>query len=460
MQIDPGRIAHWKTIVAANPELLRSTLPRLNRYIPHLPTPKQAAFLVPSMKEGFFGGAARGGKTDALLMGALQYVDYPQYSALILRRTFGMLNLPDSILERAHRWLRGTDARWEAMHNRFVFPSGAKLQFGYLQHFKDVYQYDSASFHCIIFDELTQFLESQYRFLFGRLSKGPNDPIPLRMLSASNPGGIGHMWVKDRFIRNLMASRERYFIPARLEDNPHIDQASYRRMLAELDPITRKQREEGDWDVQHEGTMFKREWFREFVDSAPKNGVRVRFWDMAASDPGAGKDPDWTVGTLMNRDQGRFYVEDVSRLRATSAKVEERVINTAKADGRSVKIRMEQEPGASGKSMIAFYARLLAGYDFKGITASGPKVSRWMPMASQAEKGNVIIVNGPWNHEWFEEMCSVPDADHDDQADSAAGAFNTHTLEPPVFFGVSRLMDPKDREAQKKEEEKKQGGVQ
>jgi hypothetical protein len=85
---------------------------RRNKYIPHFPTEKQLAFLALDCKEAMYGGAGGGGKSDALLMGALMYVDVPGYAALILRKTYKDLSLPDAIMSRADMWLRGTDAHW------------------------------------------------------------------------------------------------------------------------------------------------------------------------------------------------------------------------------------------------------------------------------------------------------------------------------------------------------------
>jgi predicted phage terminase large subunit-like protein len=114
-------------------------------------------------------------------------------------------------------------------------------------------------------------------------------------------------------------------------------------------------------------------------------------------------------------------------------------MKTARLDGKKVRIRIEQEPGASGKSLIDYYVRLLAPYECKGISSGTSKLARWSPLASQAEHGNIILCNGPWNHEWIEEICAVPDANHDDQADSAAGAFHALVAEPPPVFGVSSI---------------------
>src|ERR1700688_1700143 len=99
--------------------------PRSNGYIPHLPTARQAAFLFLDCLEAFYGGAGGGGKSDALLMAALQYVDVPGYSALIIRRSMPDLAMPNALLDRSRRWLGGrNDAHWDETKKRWTFASG------------------------------------------------------------------------------------------------------------------------------------------------------------------------------------------------------------------------------------------------------------------------------------------------------------------------------------------------
>lgn len=244
-------------------------------YTPHNPTPPQHAFLLLDeleVLEAFYGGAAGGGKSDALLMAALRYADVPGYAALILRKTFADLALPGAIMHRSKEWLAGTDASWLERDFRWTFPSGASLSFGYLQHRDDRLRYASAEFQYIGFDELTTFPADDYRFLFTRLrrpSTGPLSRVPLRMRAASNPGNRGHEWVKRRLVQRLPAERRddeppdpydtperaarRAFIPARLQDNPHVDQAAYIESLANVDPFLRDQMLAGDWDAREPG---------------------------------------------------------------------------------------------------------------------------------------------------------------------------------------------------------------
>lgn len=399
-----------------------------SQYIPIEPTAKQLAFLLLPHLECLFGGAGGGGKSIALLAASLQYADVPGYSALIIRRTFADLSLPGALMDVAAQWLAGTSAKWSELEKTWHFiPSDATLTFGYLDNAKDKYRYQSAAFQFIGFDELTQFNEIDYTYMFSRLRKSVTSNIPLRIRSASNPGNIGHDWVKHRFMSG--SNKRRIFLPARLSDNPHIDAETYRSSLAELDPMTRKQIEEGDWDARTPGNKFKREWFQ-IVDVAPAQGPKIRFWDMAATEAKDGKDPDWTVGLLMSISSDKIiYICDIRRVRGTPATTEKLIKQMAEIDGRAVPIRMEQEPGSSGVKAIDDYKRrVLMGWDFKGVPSTGNKEVRANGLASQAESGNVKLVRGPWLIPFLDEVDLFPKGSHDDQVDAASGAFTELTL--------------------------------
>ena len=269
-------------------------------YIPHKPTSKQLAFLLLNNREALYGGAAGGGKSDALLMAALQYVNIPGYSALLLRRSYTDLALPGALMSRAREWLMPSSARWRDGMKTWVFPSNATITFGYLERPGDEYRYQSTEFQYIGFDELTQFSEIQYRYLFSRLRRTAEVDVPLRMRSASNPGGIGHEWVRERFIDAEGFEEGRIFIPAALPDNPYLDQEAYLESLNQLDPVTRQQLLNGDWSARQPGNLFKREWFP-IVDELPVIRNRsVRFWDVAATPLRANNDPDFTAGVRVD----------------------------------------------------------------------------------------------------------------------------------------------------------------
>lgn len=406
--------------------------PKKPVFCPETPSLTQKVFLRTNAIEALFGGAAGGGKSSALLMSALQFVDVPGYSAILFRRTYADLALPGAIMDRFQHWMAPyEEVRWNANNYTAIFPSGARISFGYLNNSQDYLRYKGAEFQFIGMDEVTEIRESDYRYLFSRLRRpasGPLAQVPLRMRTASNPAPN---WVRQRFIVEGKESG-RIFVPSMLTDNPGIDADSYRQALSALDPVERRRLEFGDWWTTALGTLFSREDFV-LIDPIEVPQVTtvaraVRFWDLAATEPSASNpDPDWTVGTLMLFDQGIAYILDVRRARVKGEKVEQLIAQTAYEDGPGVAVRMEQEPGSSGKALADQYARyVLPGYDFQAIRATGDKVTRARPFAAAVANGNVRIVRGSWLTDWLDEFSSFPEAcSHDDQVDSAVGAF-TH----------------------------------
>lgn len=172
-----------------------------------------------------------------------------------------------------------------------------------------------------------------------------------------------------------------------------------------------------------DGGMFKRRWF-EIVRAVPAGVTRVRKWDLAATVEQPGRDPDWTVGTLIARDGiGIYYVEDVIRFRGSPHEVEQTIRNTASLDGRDVKVLVPEDPGQAGKAQAATMIRMLAGFDVEAERETGSKEARATPFAAQCEAGNIKVVEAKWNEAWFAELEVFPFGGHDDQVDSAAGGF-------------------------------------
>lgn len=164
----------------------------------------------------------------------------------------------------------------------------------------------------------------------------------------------------------------------------------------------------------------------------------VRFWDLAATAKARDKrDPDSTSGTLMAEHTDIFYWLDTVNERLEPEQVEELILLTAKVDGRPVKQRMEQEPGASGKSLIARFLRLLKGFDFAGRPSGGDKPVKATPLAAQVNGGNVRMLAGPWNKRVLAQLAVFDKGSHDDDVDSGAGAFNTLTEQVEKFKDIS-----------------------
>ena len=382
----------------------------------------------------FYGGAAGGGKSVALLMAALQYVMLPGYAALLLRKSYTDLSLPGALMDSAKEWLAGTDAKWSDRDKTWTFPSGATLTFGYLETDMDKYRYQSTEFQFVGYDELTQFDEDQYLYLLSRMRRSGDNPVPLRMRSASNPGNIGHGWVKDRFIAPVEIDPERAYVPASLADNPYLSRDEYADNLRLLDAVTQAQLLNGDWDIQAGGNLLKPQWWR-ILDAWNRAGRSVRYWDLAAT-----KDGDWTAGARVAVHEGQYSVIDIQHIRATPLEVEHLVRQTAQLDGPSIPIWIEQEPGSSGVNTISHYQRnVLPGYAVYADRVTGSKVERAGPLSSAAQAGNVGLVKGAWTRAFIDEASLFPDGAHDDMVDAVSGALGKLAVSDSSRFSIGRV---------------------
>jgi predicted phage terminase large subunit-like protein len=394
-------------------------------FVPHQPTERQEyALRQLGTREILYGGAAGGGKSDWLLMEALRFCNIPNYSALILRRTFPELHQAGGLIPRSHEWLAPSAADFNTQRTEWIFPSGATLKFGHMQREHDKFQYQGGEYQYVGFDELTHFNESQYLYMFSRLRRLEDSQVPLRFRAASNPGGVGHDWVKQRWM--VENESDRLFIPAKIADNPYLDAESYILGLMELSPYERAQLLEGNWDARPPGALFQRSWFAVVEHPPLKTTKRVRAWDLAATAAKPGADPDYSVGTLISSTQDKqCTVEDVVRARCSPGELDRLILAAAQRDGVSTEIWIEQEPGASGKIASEHFRKLLAGYTVRFERPTGPKQVRANPFASYAEGGGVSVVRGSWNRDWFNEfdMFGSGEEPHDDQVDSASLGF-------------------------------------
>lgn len=242
------------------------------------PQEKQRLFQSRGEYEGLYGGAAGGGKSDTIIAEGLRQVDIPHYKGLILRKTFPEL---EELIEKSlHYYPRAfPKATYNASSHTWRFPSGAKIIFGSMQHTKDRIKYQGRAFDFIAFDELTHFTWDEYSYLFSR--NRPNGPgTRVYMRASANPGGIGHGWVKERFItagppmKTLWECvkirfpdghmerryRSRVFVPASVFDNAALlsNDPSYIENLALMSEADRSALLYGDWD-RFDGQVFV-EW--------------------------------------------------------------------------------------------------------------------------------------------------------------------------------------------------------
>lgn len=227
-------------------------------------TKKQNEFMKSEADETLFGGSAGGGKSYGQLIDALRYaLQYPKSKQLILRRTFPEL---EKSLIRSHlEFYPHSIYTYNSSTHTGKFINGSIIDFSYCDNEKDVYKYQSAEYDVIRFDELTHFTEEMYVYLLSRI-RGANN-YPKMAKSSTNPGGIGHTWVKERFIDigepnvvHKIGKTTRVFIPSRVQDNKFLLEADpeYLDRLENLSEKDKKILLYGDWDI------FEGQYFNEF----------------------------------------------------------------------------------------------------------------------------------------------------------------------------------------------------
>jgi hypothetical protein len=269
------------------------------------PNPKQALFLedFSAVDEVLYGGAAGGGKSDALLMFGLERrMRWPHSRGLMLRRTYPELEMEGGLIPRSHELYAGV-GHWNGQKRRWTFKNRSVLQFGHLQHEEDKFKYRGSAWEDIGFDELTRFTLGQYLYVgFSRLRTVIPGCTP-KVRGATNPGDEGHLWVRDRFIEHLPPLRVRWyerdaegrevrvkdpeqhrfaksraFVPAKLEDNPYLfDSGHYEAGLAALPLDDFQALRHGDW-YAWSGQVFKRWRYDRHVIEPRRLGPDVPRW--------------------------------------------------------------------------------------------------------------------------------------------------------------------------------------
>lgn len=479
-----------------------------SKYIPHDPTPKQLEALQSDARELLFGGALGGGKSDYLLMCGLQYADVPGYASAIFRKALTDLKLPGALLDRARDWLQphmktrrnpsGTVTYVPGEHTYYFKtwnPDGsigipARLCFCYIgdANIKDRYQ--SAEFQTICFDEISQWeTPNDYKFMTTRLRKNVchihgkkkdgsanyvkgcpecflKENSPTRLRAATNPGGLGGLWIKKRWqilpdpslypdkrealrainegvrVPFVGTHPDRIFIPSYIDDNPFLDQMQYKEFLDDLDPYLRSQLRDGNWEARAD-SRYKREWARYyriydnaiemgavmhpfswfkhiFITVDPAGTVREGVVDQSI---GGKKAESYTVISVWGVSQGNdlFWI-DMIRFREEIPEVVEKIAETyAKYKPKYVKI----EKNGVGLGVAQYVAKL--GIPVMKIQKGTDKLENSTAAQLLMKAGKVWLPdNAKWIDECEDELFAwtgVP-TEQDDIIDTLSDAAN------------------------------------
>jgi hypothetical protein len=247
----------------------------------HLHKRQSLAFLSEA-NEILYGGAAGGGKSHLIRVDHIRWaVAVPGIQTYIFRRTYpelvdSHLDGPSGFLALLAPWIQAGVVKVNLSDLEIHWPAtGSAIRLRHCQHEKDVYRYQSAEMHVLSIDELTHFTKSIYGFLRSRLRLGGlavppeyRSMLP-RIINGSNPGGVGHNWVKETWIdpappmavhqaKETEGGMRRVFIPARLEDNPTLvenDPTYVDRLAGLASPELVRAMKEGDWDIVAGGAL-------------------------------------------------------------------------------------------------------------------------------------------------------------------------------------------------------------
>ena len=445
----------------------------------------QELFLATEAEIAIYGGQAGGGKTWALLAGALKHIETPGFRAVIFRRTSTQVTNAGGLWDESMQLYPEYEGKSKHTLD-WSFPSGANIGFRHLQHEQDKLSWQGAQVALLGFDELTHFTETQFFYLLSR--NRSTCGIKPHVRATTNPapsddpvgGWVNRLvawWIDQSsgyaiyersgivrwFIRRQgeliwSDSKEdlirRYgradlpedhagqparpksltFIPARLSDNPTLVERdpSYRANLLALPDVERERLAEGNWNAKVQAGTFFKIGRVEIVDALPSTMKSCRAWDLAATD-GAG---DWTVGALMGRDEnGTFYIANVIRGQWESSYRDRMIRQAAIVDGECL-IRIPQDPGAAGKSEANRLAIMLAGHNVKFAPVTGDKATRARGFAAQLNIGNVKLLSGPWNQGLLQRLDAFPTKGiADDEIDALSDAFQELTTKKKLVVG-------------------------
>lgn len=444
----------------------------------------QERFLACGADVVIYGGAAGGGKTFALLLDLLRAVGDPHFRAVVFRRVTSSITAQKGLLDESRQlypYAGGhviTSPRIE-----WRFPSGAKIQFNHLQFTKNLEDHKGAQYTAIHFDELTEFEEEMFWYLFSR-RRSPDSQWRPWVRASTNPDASSWVrrlldwWIdpetgyaipeRSGVIRYLTREGDTLhwvdeswrspdgvqpvsftFISAALEDNRELLRKDplYRQALSMLSRVEHEKLAKGNWNITQRRGIFAQHTIdsRGIHPARLPEGLRwVRYWDLANTEPHErNPDPDWTAGALcaLHTDErgDTLYIRHMAHARLSGARKREWMRSCATTDGFEVEQWIEEEGGATGSEAADDYATThLSGFAVRTDRPSGSKTTRanrWLPLA---ERSRVVLVQDEsgrleWAANFLSELGSFPFGKRD-QVDAVSGAYAVLKSNPPLYY--------------------------
>jgi hypothetical protein len=246
-----------------------------------IPNSPQECFLRSTVRELGFGGQAGGSKSFSLILDPLSQIHKDKFHAIMFRRTYKQLAGDDGLIELSHEVYSNIGGHYHKGEHLWTFEGfPGTIRFSHMQHEQDIRNHRGHQYAWIGFDELQDFTERQYLFLFSR-NRCPNPDVNVYVRTTFNPGGIGHYWIKRRFIDTQISYAKKWFrrvqgkdievgaedkyavprmfIPSRLEDNPYLyvgGDGAYEVGLHQLEQVDFRRLRYGDWDIRPDGRVY------------------------------------------------------------------------------------------------------------------------------------------------------------------------------------------------------------
>lgn len=430
----------------------------------------QEKFIASSADITIYGGAAGGGKTFAILMDPLRYINVRGYRAVVFRHQYTQITASGGLWDESISMYTGIAGAYPNKSPKYhwTFGDRATIYFDFLNRDDDVHKWQGSQITAIFFDELTHFSERQFFYMLSRnrstcgvkpyirASCNPDsDSWVARFITwwideetgypiKERSGKVRYMARQDNEIvwgdtREEMEAKgyseedikSVTFIASTLQDNKILleKDPSYLANLKAL-PIVEKERLLfGNWKIKPAAGLYYLRTQVTMVEQLPNDVILwARGWDLAATSEDEKGDPAYTAGVLIGkRRNGRYIIADVVNRRLSAGDVRALIATVSASDkakyGRVIE-RLPQDPGQAGKEQAQSYIKFLAGYLVKTIPESGSKEMRAEPLAAQWQAGNVDVLIADWNEMYFNQAESFPESKFKDMVDASSSAFN------------------------------------